>query len=154
MLRPFCFEYDRKFKSKSFLLFSGKYTTRCKVATKSVKEEVCPIVNSIELIGSKWKLIVIRYLSESPMGFNELLKRIRSSNSKELSLTLKQLQDVGIVERRIVSYQPFRVQYALTQKGEELKPVLEELRKWGEKWALPNNQSENKSKESENEGKE
>ncbi|PSO05388.1 hypothetical protein B9Q12_00600 [Candidatus Marsarchaeota G2 archaeon ECH_B_SAG-G06] len=61
---------------------------------------------------------------------------------------------MGIVERRIVSYQPFRVQYALTQKGEELKPVLEELRKWGEKWALPNNQSENKSKESENEGKE
>jgi DNA-binding HxlR family transcriptional regulator len=101
---------------------------------KSGRDPVCPIVNSVDVIGSKWKLLAIRYLADSPLGFNELLRRIGSTNSKELSLTLKQLGNSGLVERKILSVQPFRVEYTLTQMGYELKPVLEDLRKWGEKW--------------------
>jgi DNA-binding HxlR family transcriptional regulator len=101
---------------------------------KMVGDTACPIVGSVDVIGSKWKLLVIRYLADSPLGFNELLKRIGTTNSKELSLTLKQLGNSGLVERKVVSLQPFRVEYSLTQMGYELKPVLKELRKWGEKW--------------------
>lgn len=107
------------------------------MTTKTAGNGLCPIVNSIDIIGTKWKLIVIRYLVDSPMGFNLLLRKTGTNNSKELSLTLKQLQRDGIVERRIVSTQPFRVEYALTKKGEELRPVLDQLRVWGEKWAPP-----------------
>ncbi len=100
----------------------------------SFNGELCPIVEAIKRISGMWKLVVVRYLLEGPMGFNELLRRIDGISSKTLSATLKQLQKEGIVRREILSTQPFSVKYYLTEKGEELKPVIEALRYWGEKW--------------------
>lgn len=81
--------------------------------------------------------MVVRYLLESPMGFNELMRRIGGISSKTLSATLKQLQREGMVIREVVSMQPFSVRYCLTEKGRELKPVIDELMRWGEKWTTP-----------------
>ena len=100
---------------------------------EALKEHVnCPIVSAIKNIGGLWNLIIIRYLSEKPMGFNELLKTVDGLNSKTLSRVLKNLQANDIIIRKIINTQPFLVQYSLTEQGEALKPVLDALRTWGE----------------------
>ncbi len=98
--------------------------------------EVCPIVTAIQQMGSKWNLIVVRYLFESPRGFNDLLRTVHGLNSKTLSRVLKHLQEKGIIDRAIKSTQPFLVEYSLTAKGAALQPVMESLRQWGDQWIL------------------
>jgi Predicted transcriptional regulators len=105
----------------------------CPVASS----KVCPVVSTAKLLGSVWSLVVISYLMDGPKGFNELLRQIPGLNSKTLSRTLKSLQARGIVKREAVSLQPFAVRYSLTPAAKELKPVIEEMRRWGYKWALP-----------------
>jgi DNA-binding HxlR family transcriptional regulator len=97
-------------------------------------EETCPIVNAIREIGGEWKLIVIRYLADGPMGFNELMKTIPDVNSKTLASTLKYLEEREIINREVESTRPFRVKYSLTEKGISLGGALSDLRKWGEQW--------------------
>lgn len=97
------------------------------------KRQLCPVVEAIRLFGNERKMVVIYYLFDGGKGFNEL-ERLTGLNSKTLSLTLKELEEVGIVRRIIVSDRPFRVKYELTEKGQELKNVYEELRKWGSKY--------------------
>lgn len=99
-------------------------------------KEVCPIVTSIEQIGNKWSLIIIRYLFDRPMGFNELLREVQGLNSKTLSRVLKHLQDMNIIERKVLSTQPFSVEYSLTDKGKDLDKVMQSLRSWGSEWIM------------------
>jgi len=100
------------------------------------EEGVCPIAAAARLLGSVWSLVVINYLMDGPMGFNELLRQIPGLNSKTLSRTLKSLQAKGLVIREVVSTQPFAVRYALTPAAKELKPVVHALSMWGSKWML------------------
>ncbi len=95
--------------------------------------KVCPIVATIHRIGSEWKLIVIRYLMDRPLRFNQLL-RLSGADSKTLSRVLRQLEAEGLVRREVISTRPFAVEYSLTDKARELRPVIEEMRRWGEKW--------------------
>ena len=88
------------------------------------------------LLGSVWSLVVINYLMEGAMGFNELLRQIPGLNSKTLSRTLKSLQSKGLVIREVVSTQPFAVRYVLTPAAQELKPVVHALSRWGSKWMV------------------
>ena len=97
--------------------------------------EKCPIVQSIRTIGGEWNTIIIRYLLDRPMGFNELLRTNDRMNSKTLSRSLKNLQEAGIVERKVLSTQPFSVQYSLSEKGLALRPVFSALGEWAEKCA-------------------
>lgn len=99
--------------------------------------EVCPVVESVRKVGNEWRLIVIRYLLDRPMRFNELLRMSGGVDAKTLSRVLKYLASEGIVRREVVSTQPFSVQYELTQKGEQLRSVIESLRAWGNRWVLP-----------------
>mgnify|MGYP001770830704 FL=1 len=107
------------------------------IKTSPDGEQLCPIVESIKVIGSMWRLIVVRYLMEGEKGFNELLRSSPGLHAKTLSRTLKQLEAQGIVERLVVSTRPFSVRYRLTPKGEALRPVFEALREWGRAWLLP-----------------
>ncbi len=102
----------------------------------SPKRDSCPIVEAIKEIGGEWRLIVIRYLNDGPMGFNDLLKNIEGLNSKTLSSTLKYLEAHSIVTREVESTRPFRVRYSLTDKGKSLKYSLEDLKRWGEEWII------------------
>lgn len=94
----------------------------------------CPIVSAIREIGGEWNLIIIRHLMSKNMGFNELLRAARGISSKTLSNNLKLLAMKGIVDRMVVSTQPFSVSYSLTEKGHSLKQVLDMLGTWGNKW--------------------
>jgi len=100
---------------------------------KKPESTICPIVETIRIIGSEPKLLVLRYLLDGGKGFNELQKLTKLS-SKTLSSTLKDLETYDLVKRIIISDRPFRVKYELTEKSKELKGVFEEIQKWGNKY--------------------
>ncbi|MCL7383580.1 MAG: helix-turn-helix transcriptional regulator [Thaumarchaeota archaeon] len=102
---------------------------------KKINREFCPVIESLKIIKSVWMLAVIYVLLDGPKGFNEIIRSIPRLNAKTLSRTLKTLQRNKFVKREIIKLQPFSVKYSLTQKGKDLKPVFESLRKWGSKWA-------------------
>jgi len=101
-----------------------------------VQDKVCPVVSAAKLLGSVWSLVVISYLMDGAMGFNELLNKIPSLNSKTLSRTLKSLQAKNLIRREVLSLQPFSVSYSLTPAAMDLKPLIKELRRWGYRWAM------------------
>jgi DNA-binding HxlR family transcriptional regulator len=97
---------------------------------------ICAAVESARKIGNQWRLIVIRYLLEHPMRFNELLKVACEIDPKTLSRVLKYLAKEKIVQREVLDTQPFTVRYALTDKGEQIRPIMQSLKAWGEVWVL------------------
>ena len=96
----------------------------------------CAAVESARKIGNQWRLIVIRYLLERPMRFNELLRVACGIDAKTLSRVLKYLAEEEIVRRDVLGTQPFNVRYALTDKGEQIRPIMQSLKAWGETWVL------------------
>jgi DNA-binding HxlR family transcriptional regulator len=118
---------------------------RCGWVLRKDGERICPVLAASKLLRSMWSLVIISYLLDGPKSFNELLRTVPGINSKTLSRTLKSLQQTGLVSREIVSTQPFTVRYSLTEIAMDLRPLLEYLRDWGEKWAIrrENNMSPN-----------
>lgn len=96
----------------------------------------CGAVESARMIGNQWRLIVVRYLLEGPMRFNEILKIACGVDPKTLSRVLKYLTKQKIVRREVVGVEPFRVQYVLTEKGEQIGPIMQALKVWGDRWVL------------------
>jgi DNA-binding HxlR family transcriptional regulator len=103
-------------------------------ATKETDE--CPIVSAIRELGGECNLIIIRYLMDRSMGFNELLRTASGISSKTLSNNLKSLSGKGIIKREVVSTQPFSVLYSLTEKGRALTALLSDLGDWGSKYVM------------------
>jgi DNA-binding HxlR family transcriptional regulator len=96
-------------------------------------ESTCPVVESMEQIGSKWRLLVLHDLQEGEKRFNEL-KRSTDANSRTLSRVLDDLQDAGFVERRLEEDAPVATYYSLTDKGRSLCPVFDEIKEWADEW--------------------
>lgn len=94
--------------------------------------DACGTVLAIEQIGSQWRLIVLHDLADGEQRFNEI-KRSTGANSRTLSRVLDDLQEAGIVDRR-VEEKPLATYYSLTEKGAGLCPVLAELEAWAEQW--------------------
>jgi len=103
----------------------------------STKKEICPAVASINTIGKRWSLIIIHNLMNGPKGFNELKYSLNGISSKVLAQNLSELQENGIIEKNIICERPEKIEYILTQKGNDLKDLMEVLRTWGEKWIPP-----------------
>jgi DNA-binding HxlR family transcriptional regulator len=104
--------------------------------TRTVKDsDFCPVVESLHQVGNEKKLVVIRFLLDRPMRFNQLLKV--GLDSKTLSRALKSMEAQGLVNRQVINTQPFSVEYSLTEKGRALKPVIDSLRTWAERWVSP-----------------
>lgn len=108
----------------------------------------CPIETTINLIGNKWKLLIIRDLLQSKMRFGELKKSISKSKNQSISqnvLTqnLRELESAGIVRRKIYAQVPPKVEYSLTTLGKSLESVLKSLEIWGSKYASKINNSLN-----------
>lgn len=95
--------------------------------------EWCPITATAKLIGKKWHPVIIhRLLEVAPVGFNALKDEVDGISSKVLSESLDDLQDKKLVNREIVSEKPVRVKYTLTERGKELKPVINEMKNWAD----------------------
>jgi len=99
---------------------------------ESKNESACPVVEAVEEIGSEWRLIVLHDLADGEKRFNEL-KRSTGASSRTLSRVLDDLQDAGLVSRR-VEEKPLATHYSLTGKGEALCPVFSQLESWAEEW--------------------
>lgn len=98
------------------------------------KEEMpaCPVATTVALIGSKWKLLIIRNLLTRPWRFNELKKDLEGISQKVLTDSLRSMEADGIITRTVYPEVPPRVEYALTELGKSLKPILDSMRAWGE----------------------
>ena len=103
-------------------------------ATEATTPETpCPVVDSIEQIGSQWRLVVLHELLNGEARFNEL-KRETDANARTLSRVLDDLQETGFVDRRLEEDSPVATYYSLTDKGESLAPVFEEIDSWAHEW--------------------
>ena len=91
----------------------------------------CPVATTVSLIGSKWKLLIIRNLLTRPWRFNELKKDLDGISQKVLTDSLRSMEEDGIVTRTIYAEVPPRVEYALSELGESLRPVLDAMMDWG-----------------------
>ena len=91
----------------------------------------CALDVTMELVGGKWKTIVLWYLRTDKKRFSELRKLIPGITEKMLSMQLRQLEKDGFVSRTVHAEVPPRVEYALTAHGKTLLPLLEEIAKWG-----------------------
>lgn len=90
------------------------------------------MVASINIIGGKWKPIILHMLSAGTMRFGELKKNIPLVSQKMLTQQLRELELDGIVSRTIYAEVPPRVEYFLTERGATLKPILQDLYRWGQ----------------------
>jgi len=97
------------------------------------EDSPCPVIESLEEIGSQWRLAVLYDLQEGEKRFNEL-KRSTGANSRTLSRVLDDLQETGYVARRFEEASPIATYYSLTDKGESLCPVFDEISAWSEEW--------------------
>lgn len=97
------------------------------------KEELpeCPVATTVQLIGNKWKLLIIRNLLSAPQRFTELLKTIPGISRKVLTDNLRSLEDDGIVNREVFAEIPPKVIYSLSTLGNSLRPVLDAMKEWG-----------------------
>ena len=91
----------------------------------------CPVATTVQLIGSKWKLLILRNLMARPWRFNELKKSIDGISQKVLTDALRALEADGIINRTVYAEVPLRVEYSLTELGETLRPVLKSMENWG-----------------------
>src|SRR2546423_15583251 len=97
-------------------------------------EDTCPVCRTAEIVCGKWTLLVIRDLADGSCEFCELERSLKGISPRTLSLRLRALEEVGIVERRTYPEVPSRVEYALTHKGRELVPLIEDMRAYGRRW--------------------
>ena len=88
------------------------------------------------LVGGKWKGIVLYYLLDGRLRFSDLKRRIGCVTQRMLTKQLRELEEVGLVNRFVYAEVPPRVEYELTQQGESLEPILIALKEWGELHAL------------------
>ncbi|MFM9281334.1 winged helix-turn-helix transcriptional regulator [Paenibacillus jiagnxiensis] len=94
----------------------------------------CPIEMTLHIIGGKWKGIIIDILSEKSVRFNELKRLIPGITQRMLTLQLRELETDGIVKRKVEDTVPPKVEYSLTDQGENLSHILESMRAWGNKY--------------------
>lgn len=100
---------------------------------ESRADEVCPVVDAVEQIGSQWRLVVLHDLTEGEKRFNEL-KRSTGASSRTLSRVVDDLQEMGFVDRRLEEDAPVATYYSLTEKGESLCPVFDAIGDWAREW--------------------
>lgn len=100
------------------------------------KEElpVCPVATTVQLIGNKWKLLIIRNLLERPWRFNELQKSLAGISQKVLTDSLRSMEKDGLVTRTVYAEVPPRVEYALSALGESMRPILDTMADWGSEY--------------------
>lgn len=97
------------------------------------KEELpdCPVATTVSLIGSKWKLLIMRNLLERPWRFNELQRSLEGISQKVLTDSLRSMEADGIITRTVFPEVPPHVEYALSELGESMRPIIKSMEAWG-----------------------
>lgn len=103
--------------------------------TEHAHGSCCPVVNTLDIIGGKWKVLILYYLNEETRRFNELQRLLAGITQQMLTLQLRELENDGIVHREVYPQVPPKVEYSLTEFGRTLMPVIEAMHRWGEQYA-------------------
>lgn len=103
------------------------------MSDKKMPEELpaCPVETTLSLIGNKWKVLILRDLMEGTMRFGQLKKSVGDISQKVLTAQLRDMEESGLVDRKVYAEVPPRVEYSLTELGLSLKPVLDAMVEWG-----------------------
>ena len=108
---------------------------------KTVKElPAYPVETTLTLIGDKWKVLILRDLLPGTKRFGELKKSIGKVSQKVLTAQLRDMEQNGLVHRKVYPEVPPRVEYSLTPLGKSLKPILDAMRNWGQEYKAQNAQ--------------
>lgn len=91
----------------------------------------CPVATTVQLIGSKWKLLILRNLLVRPWRFNELKKSLDGISQKVLTDSLRSMEEDGIITRTVYPEVPPRVEYALSDLGESMRPIIKSMEEFG-----------------------
>lgn len=100
------------------------------------KEEMpaCPVATTVRLIGSKWKLLILRNLFMRPWRFNELKRDLEGISQKVLTDSLRSMESDGIIIRTAYPEVPPRVEYSLSALGESMRPIMNTMEQWGREY--------------------
>lgn len=96
----------------------------------------CPVETTLQLMGDKWKVMIIRDLLEGTRRFGELKKSVTGITQKVLTSNLRAMEENGLLTRKIYAEVPPRVEYTLTKTGYSLKPILDAMVEWGKEYKL------------------
>ena len=99
---------------------------------------VCPVETTLMLIGDKWKVLILWNLMNGTMRFGELKKSIGTVSQKVLTAQLRDMEEKGLLTRKVYAEVPPRVEYTLTETGYSLKPILDAMSAWGADYKAKN----------------
>lgn len=91
----------------------------------------CPVATTVQLIGSKWKLLILRNLMNRPWRFNELRKDLEGISQKVLTDSLRSMEQDGLITRTVYAEVPPRVEYSLSELGESMRPIIKSMEVFG-----------------------
>lgn len=91
----------------------------------------CPVATTVQLIGSKWRLLILRNLLQRPWRFNELKRSLPGISQKVLADTLRSMETDGLVTRTVYTETPIRVEYSLSDLGLSMRPIIQSMEDWG-----------------------
>ena len=94
----------------------------------------CPVETTLSLIGDKWKVLILRDLITGTKRYGELKKSIGTVSQKVLTSQLRNMEENGLIHRKVYAEVPPRVEYSLTELGQSLKPILDARQNWGEEY--------------------
>jgi DNA-binding HxlR family transcriptional regulator len=107
-------------------------------ANKSELGSLCPSFHqTVEFIGRRWMGAIVLTLMQGPRRFNELLAEVPGLSDRLLTERLRDLEEKGLVERRVLATSPVRVEYELTAAGQDLRAMFCAIQRWGHKWFEP-----------------
>ena len=98
----------------------------------------CPVETTLMLIGDKWKVLILRDLMDGTKRFGELKKSIGTVSQKVLTAQLRDMEEKGLLTRKVYAEVPPRVEYTLTETGYSLKPILDAMWAWGADYRAKN----------------
>ena len=104
----------------------------------NTENEGCPVETTIALLGSKWKLLILRELFRGTKRFGELSRGVPGISQKMLTQQLRQMEEDNLIQRKVYAEVPPRVEYSLSEVGRSLRPILDAMHKWGAKYMMQN----------------
>ena len=94
--------------------------------------EPCPIERGMRILGGKWKGSILWHLKDGPVRFNALARQLGGARKKMIDQRLKEMESMGLVERRVLSTRPIAVAYEITELGRSSLGILQQLKDWSE----------------------
>mgnify|MGYP002624170936 CR=1 FL=1 len=99
-------------------------------------DEPCPIEKGMRVIGGKWKGSILWHMKDEPIRFNDLARQLGGASKKMISQRLKEMEELGLIKRELLSERPVTVNYSITKFGKTALGILEDLKNWSEKYKL------------------